>query len=88
MGDTGLELGPGAQVGADSTVLLGFGALGSARVRSNCCQNCYQARASRGVSIESMTTPALTGDSEAQSKHRRRGGGADRRLSGLRGCSP
>lgn len=42
MGDTGLELASGAQVGPDCLVLLGFGALRSAQVRSNCYQNCYQ----------------------------------------------
>jgi hypothetical protein len=47
MGDTGLELASGAQVGRDGPVLLGHGALRSAQVRSNCYQNCYQARAIR-----------------------------------------
>lgn len=42
VGDTGLELASGAQVGPDSPVLLGFGALRSAQLRSNCYQNCYQ----------------------------------------------
>jgi hypothetical protein len=42
MGDTGLELASGAQVGPDSPVLLGLGALRSAQLRSNCYQNCYQ----------------------------------------------
>ena len=46
MGDTGLELTSGAQIGPNNRVLLGFGALRSAQVRSNCYQNCYQARAS------------------------------------------
>jgi hypothetical protein len=42
VGDTGLELASGAQVGPDSPVLLGLGALRSAQLRSNCYQNCYQ----------------------------------------------
>lgn len=49
MGDTGLELNSRAQVGSDSPVLLGFGALSSAQLRSNCYQDCYQARAVRGA---------------------------------------
>jgi site-specific DNA recombinase len=44
MGDTGLELSSGAQIGPNSLSLLGFGALRSALVSSNCYQNCYQAR--------------------------------------------
>src|ERR1700722_8165342 len=55
MGDTGLELASGARVGPDSPVLLGFSALRSARVRSNCYQNCYQSLAARRFGIESMT---------------------------------
>jgi len=58
MGDTGLELASGAQVGPECLVLLGYGDLRSAQVRSNCYQNCYQARADRSVSIGSMTTRA------------------------------
>ena len=58
MGDTGLELASGGQERSDCPVLLGFSALRSAQVRSNCYQNCYQARAGRGGSIESMTTRA------------------------------
>jgi hypothetical protein len=49
MGDTGLELASGAQVRSDSRILLAYGALRSAQVRSNCYQNCYQARAIRGA---------------------------------------
>jgi hypothetical protein len=48
VGDTGLEIVSGARVVPDSPILLGFGALRSSQVRSNCYQNCYQARASRG----------------------------------------
>jgi hypothetical protein len=48
VGDTGLELAPGARVGPNSPTPLGFSALGSARVRSNCYQDRYQARAIRG----------------------------------------
>jgi hypothetical protein len=58
MDDTGLEPGPRASVGLNTPGLLGCGALGSAQVRSNCYQNCYQARASHGASIETMTTRA------------------------------
>ena len=56
MGDTGLELAPEARVGLNTPVLLGCGALRSAQVRSNCYQNCYQARTGR-ASIEGTTTP-------------------------------
>jgi hypothetical protein len=49
MGNTGLELASGAQVGPDCLVLLACDALRSAQVRSNCYQNCYQARAFRGA---------------------------------------
>jgi hypothetical protein len=44
MGDTGIELASGGQVGLNTPVLLGCRALRSAQVRSNC----YQARATRG----------------------------------------
>jgi hypothetical protein len=54
MGDTGLELASGAPVGPDCPVLLGFSALRSAQVRSNC----YQDRANRSTTIGSMTTRA------------------------------
>jgi hypothetical protein len=60
MDDTGLELSSGAQVRPNIPALLEFGARGSARVRSNCYQNCYQARADRSLSIGSMTTRAQT----------------------------
>lgn len=52
MGDTGLELTSRAQVRPNPPVLLGFGALRSAQVRSNCYQNCYQAHAIRGAGID------------------------------------
>jgi hypothetical protein len=42
MGDTGLETATRAEVRQSSPVLLGFDALRSAQVRSNCYQNCYQ----------------------------------------------
>ena len=69
VGDTGLELASGAQVRPDCPDLLGFSALRSAQVRSNCYQNCYQARASRGVSIESMTTRAQAAENAPASVH-------------------
>lgn len=56
VGDTGLELASGAQVRPNTPVLLGFDALRSAQVRSNCYQNCYQARASRSGRIENIST--------------------------------
>jgi hypothetical protein len=57
MGDTGLELTSGAQVGPHIPVLLGFGALGSAQVRANCYQNCYQAHAVRGAGTDCSHAP-------------------------------
>jgi hypothetical protein len=69
MGDTGLELASGAQVRPYSPVLLAYGALRSAQVRSNCYQNCYQVRAVRGAgkhrshaSCSSSSSDAISAD--------------------------
>jgi len=94
MGDTGLELASGAQVRPDSPVLLAYGALRSAQVRSNCYQNCYQVRAVRGAgkdrshaSCSSPSSDAISADggylSPRESKRR---GPAIGRISGRLRC--
>jgi site-specific DNA recombinase len=69
VGDTGLELASGDQVRPGSPILLAYGALRSAQVRSNCYQNCYQARATLGTgkdrshaSYSSPSSDAISAD--------------------------
>jgi hypothetical protein len=63
MGDTGLELASRARIRSDTQVLLGFGVLRSAQVRSNCYQTCYQgwvglsAPAARGYAVVKDMAP-------------------------------
>ncbi len=94
MGDTGLEIVSGARVRPDSPVLLAYGALRSAQVRSNCYQNCYQVRAVRGAgkdrshaSCSSPSSDAISADggylSPRESKRR---GPAIGRISGRLRC--
>lgn len=60
MGDTGLELASGGQVRPNTPILLGFGALRSAQVRSNCYQNCHQALGRARLRRDSQTTGSLS----------------------------
>ena len=70
MGDTGLELASGAQVRPYSPVLLAYGALRSAQVRSNCYQNCYQVRAVRGAGKDRSHASCSSSSSDAISAER------------------
>ena len=94
MGDTGLELASGAQVRPYSPVLLAYGALRSAQVRSNCYQNCYQVRAVRGAgkdrshaSCSSSSSDAISADGGyLSSRESKRRGPAIGRISGRLRC--
>lgn len=94
VGDTGLELASGAQVRPYSPVLLAYGALRSAQVRSNCYQNCYQVRAVRGAGKDRSHASCSSSSSDAisayggylSSRESKRRGPAIGRISGRLRC--